>query len=275
MIKFFERSKSLIQDNTVVTASSGNESSDRIIDRNPVTYWRSVGSNDMTTETLEIQFATSQTFDRIFVLDHNWKDFDIQYYLGATYVHFASVVGLDGTLSNITETAFSKDTAYYEFTEVTTTKVRIRINKSQVANDEKYGNQIIITSELGTLLGHPVIKSLSLDRQNRNEKMLSGRVLTMKSDEIFQTTLDFKDYPASLSDDIDIMFSLQDIETNFLIWLCGGKYGSNYFKKQMRGYRLRDVIAVQMTEALKPIYSKNVFQNTVNFSAVFWEAVDN
>ena len=97
----------------------------------------------------------------------------------------------------------------------------------------------------------------------------------MKSDEIFQTTLDFKDYPASLSDDIDIMFSLQDIETNFLIWLCGGKYGSNYFKKQMRGYRLRDVIAVQMTEALKPIYSKNVFQNTVNFSAVFWEAVDN
>jgi hypothetical protein len=42
----------------------------------------------------------------------------------------------------------------------------------------------------------------------------------------------------------------------------------------MRGYRLKDVIPVQLIDELKPIYSKNVFTNSVNFSAKFQESVD-
>lgn len=273
-VKFFARSKCLVNDDTTINASTGQASADRCIDRNPITYWRSVGSNDLITEELEIVFMEDQTFDRIFLQDHNFKSYNIQYYSGGTYVHFANVSGLDGSLSNITQTVYSKDTSYYEFDEVTASKIRIQILTTQTANEQKYLSQVIVTSELGTLQGYPEIKGAELNRQIKANKMLSGRVLADKSDEVFEVDLDFKNYPASLEDDIDLMFSLHDMDATFLIWLCGGRYGSNYFRQQMRGYRLRDIYPVQMIASVKPIYSNNVFVNTVNLGVQFKEAVD-
>jgi hypothetical protein len=84
----------------------------------------------------------------------------------------------------------------------------------------------------------------------------------------------FKNYPARLEADIDLMFQLHDLDETFLIWLCGGRDGAPYFRKQLRGYRLRDIIPVQVVASIKPIYSNNVFINSVNFSMQFKEAVD-
>lgn len=272
-LKLFNRSMCLYEDGTTIVASSGDAAGPRCLDRNPISYWRSVGSSDVTTEELEITFTEAKTFDRIFLIDHNFESFNIQYFDGATYQHFANVTDIDGSQSNITETTYSRDTSYFEFTEVTSTKIRIQVTTTQVADDQKYLNQVIVTSEMGTLQGYPQIKGLELSRNLRTEKMLSGRSLTFKSDEFFKVQLDFKDYPPSLSADIDLIFSLHDIEDTFLIWICGGKTGSSYFRKQMRGYRLRDVISVQLTASIKPIYSDNVFVNAVNFSAQLQEAV--
>lgn len=272
-IKFFQRSKCLLEDGASIVASSGDASADRCLDRNPVSYYRSVGSTDMTNETLEITFDSMKTFSRILLLDHNFKEFSVKYDVAGVWTDFANVVDLDGSQATISETVYSKDTAYYEFDSVTTGKILISVLKTQVVDAEKYLNQVIVTNEIGTLQGYPQIRNIGLDRNIRNEKMLSGRVLSMKSDEFFKVGLDFKDYPASLSDDIDLIFSLHDIEEPFLIWLCGGKYGSNYFRKQARGYRLRDVIAVQLIAPLAPIYSDNVYVNSLNFSASFQEAV--
>lgn len=273
-IKFFQKSMCLLQDGAIATASSGDASSDRCIDRNPISYWRSVGSNDMTTESIEIEFNEAKTFDRILLQDHNFKAYSVQYFNGSIYVDFTSVVGIGGALASILETAYARDTSYYEFDEVTSTKIKILVDTTQVADAQKYLNQAIVTAEMGTLTGYPEIKNTELARGLRTEKMLSGRMLTFKSDETFRTQLDFKEYPPSLSNDIDLVFSLADTEDTFLIWICGGRTGSPYFRKQMRGYRLRDIIPVQLTASLKPIYSQNVYNNTVNFSAVFQESVD-
>jgi len=273
-IKFLSRSKCLVQDETTITASTGTDAAERCLDRNPITYWRSVGSLDVTTETLEIIFNGSQTFDRLFLLDHNWKEYNVQYWNGAAYTHFANVTGIGGSQANVSETVYARDTSYYEFDEVTSTKIRIQVTKTHVVDAQKYVSQVVVCSELGTLGGHPEIKDTQLSRNLRTEKMLSGRMLTMKSDEFFTVSLDFKDYPASLGDDVDLMFSLHDSEETFQIWICGGREGTPYFKKQMRGYRLRDLVTVQMIDDLKPIYSKNVFNNQVNFSAKFQESVD-
>lgn len=273
-IKLFDRSYCLVQDNTTIVASTGQASADRCLDRNPVTYWRSVGSTDLITETLTITFNESKTINRLLLLDHNFKNFNVKYDVGGVWTNFTSVVGIDGSLASVIETVFSQDTAYYEFASVTTTKIQISVLSTQVADAQKYLNQVIVTTELGTLEGYPVIKGTELSRNIRVEKMLSGRVLTMKSDEIFSVQLDFKNYPPSLSADIDLIFGLHDREENFLIWLCGGRYGSAYFRKQLRGYRLRDVIPVQMVSTLKPIYSDNVTTLPVNFSASFAEDVE-
>lgn len=273
-IKFFDRSKCLVQDDTTIVASSGTDAAERCLDRNPISYWRSVSSDDTVLETLEVSFSESMTFDRLFLQDHNFKEYTVQYFNGSIYVDFTNVVGIDGSTSGIDETAYARDTSYYEFDEVSSTKILISVLKTQVVNAQKYLNQVIVTSELGTLQGYPLIKGTEISRNLRVDKTLSGRASVNKDDDFFKVQLDFKDYPASLSNDIDLIFSLHDFESTFLIWLCGGKTGSNFFRKQMRGYRLRDVISVQMIQSLKPIYSDNVYVNSVNFSAAFQEAID-
>lgn len=273
--KFFSRPVSYFSDGEITaSASTGTSLVSRALDRNAVTYWRSNGSDDTTTETITITWDASQTFNRIFLVDHNFKEFEIKYLSGVSYVSFASVVGLDGTQSGIAETTFADDTAYYEFTQVSTTSIQVTVLKTQVADEEKYLNQLIVTTELGTLQGYPDITGSEFSRQERSKKMLSGKQLTLKSEGFFKCTLNFKTYPARLSDDIDLMFSLFDKEETFLVWLCGGRRGSNYFKYQLRGFRLRDVFSMQTQGAIGPDYTANVYVSSVNFKVNLIESVD-
>lgn len=274
-IKFFSRSESIFADGTfTVSASSANESVSRAFDRNKVTYWRSTGSNDTVTETITVTWGDAVTFDRLFLIDHNFKEYNVQYDVAGVWTHFASVVGIDGSLANLSETTFSDDTSYYEFTPVTTTGLRIQVVKTQVANEDKYISQVIVTTEMGTLEGYPDVQGIEWDRNERSKKMLSGKTLTLKSEETFKCTLNFKNYPPSLSNDIDLMFQFFDLEETFLVWLCGGRRGSDYFRKQLRGWRLRDVFSMQTVGKISPDYTSNSYVLPVNFKISFVESVD-
>ena len=272
-VKFFDRSNCLAMDGTTAVASTGNASGLRALDRNPVTYWRTVGSNDATTETFEVTFTEAKTINRVFLVDHNFKDFMVQYDVAGVWTDFTSVVGVDGALTGIQQTGYSKDTSYYEVAQVSTNKVLLTITTTQGVDAEKYLNQLIVTSELGTLVGYPGIAGSEFSKNLRVQKMLSGRALIMKSDEFFQMDLRFQDYPSSLSADIDLMFSLHDRDDNFLVWPCGGRYGSAYFRKTLRGFRLRDVMAMQVDSSIKPSYSKNIYTGQVNFTVSLSEDV--
>lgn len=274
-IKFFERSKCLASDDAEGSASSGDASVERALDRNPVSYWRSVSSNDTVTETITITFDSDKTINRLLLLDHNWKSYNVKYDVSGVWTHFASVVGVNGvTQSNITETVYPYDSSYYEFTEVTTGAIQIEVTTTQVADAQKYINQIIATKEIGTLVGYPEIKGGKLSRNSREKQMLSGKYLTLKSEESFMVDLSFSNYPRSLSADVDLIFSLYDLETPFLVWICGGRTGSDYFGKQLRTFRLKDVYQVQTAAEIDPDYSQNVYQNSVNFTVKLKEAVD-
>lgn len=272
--KFFSKNKAWLKDGATIDATNSDASADRMIDNNPFTYYRSVASSDAETITITVTLPASTAFNRLHLIDHNWKSFNIKYLSGGSFVHFASVTSLDGSMANITETTYARNVSYYEFTEVTTTQVQIQVTTTQVANAQKYCNKLILSSELGTMEGYPSIKGTMHSRNVRTQKMLSGKVLSLKSEESFAVNFDFKDYPARLSNDIDLMFSLYDKEDPFQIWICGGRYGSEYFTKQMKGYRLQDIYQVQANKEIKPIYSDNVYKNQVNFSVEFLEAVD-
>jgi hypothetical protein len=271
--KIFDKSRCLGKDGATITASSGGSSADFALDQNSETSWRSSGSNDLTTETIEVSF-TSQEISRIFLLGHNLKDYDIMYDLSGVWTHFASVVGIGGSLANITETTFAQDTSYYEFTPVTTTKIRIRANKTQVANEEKYIGQIVVTTEIATLAGWPRVKGLDLNRNARSVKTLSGFYSIQKSLEVPSFDFEFKDYPANstYSVDIDTMMELEDREEPFLIWLCGGKFGSTFFKYTLRGWRLKDLFQMQVSKAIRVAYSDGIYSNQINAKVEF-EAV--
>jgi hypothetical protein len=264
-IKFFEKSKCLEIDGGLAEATSGDASAEYAIDQNVETKWRSSGSNDVSTETLTLTFA-SATIDRLFLQGINLKGFDVMYDLAGTWTHFAAVVGIGGAKANITETAFAQSTAYYEFTPVTTTSIRIQASTTQTANEEKYISQVIATAELGTLQGYPQIKKIEQNRNNRVVKTLSGFYSVQKSLEVASFDLEFKDYPAATAYNVDIalMMELHDSEDPFLVWLCGGRYSTSYFKYTLRGYRLDDIYQMQISKALGLSYKDGIYKNPVS-----------
>lgn len=271
-IKFFGQSVVLAQDGATVTATSGDLVAAYALDKNPITFWESVGSDDTTTEEIEIVFDEN-SFDRLLLQNHNWKDFNVQYWNGAAWTHFASVVGLAGSKANITETAFAEDTAYYEFTEVTTTKIRIQVLKTQVVDDQKYISQVIACTEIGTLQGWPRIKGAKHSRNSRKKDMLSGKVLVQPGIDSFACKIDFQNYPASLSADLNLAMTLFDREDPFLVWLCGGAYGATKFRYTQRGFRLRDVYLMHIVADVPVEYMSNGYLNPVGIELSLEEHV--
>lgn len=274
-VKFFNDNFIRQSDSNVsIVASTGQSSASFCLDRNRSTYWRSVGSDDSTTETLEITFASS-TIDRIFLIEHNFENYTVEYDVSGVWTAFTGVVGLDGSGSGISETTYARGSSYYEFNSVTTTAIRISVTVSQTTDAEKFLNRAVVTSELGTLQGYPEIKNLQIDRNARSPKMLSGRSIVLKSAESFSVKLDFKDYPPSLSADIDLMYTLFDRDSNFMVWLCGGLFStSSDFRYVLRGFRLQDLYTVQIPKSFTNTYRKNVYTSMINIDVDLEETVD-
>ena len=267
-IKFLKQSKVL--DATASAPISGDASASALLNANKETFYRSVGSSDSVTEEIEITFAESKIIDRLFLINTNAKDFNIMYDVTGTWTHFANVINVDGSQSNITETTYANDTYYAEFDSVTTDKIRIQILKTQVADAEKFINQAIVTEELSTLVGYPEIKQVAMDRQIRSKKTISGKFSVQKSLETLGFRLAFKSYPSSdvYNVDIDAMIELHDLDIPFITWICGGRYGTKYFKYTLPGFRLKDVVQTQVNNSYKLSYLNNIYVNPLNLASV-------
>ena len=266
-IKFFNENK--IKDGSSA-GSTGNASAKYILDLDVDTFWRSVGSNDSTTETLTVTFD-SKTIDRILILDCNFKAFTIKYDSGGTFTHFANVTTIGGTTkTNITETAFAQDSSYYEFDSVTTTRLQISIDTTQTTNAQKYLSQFIATSEIGTFAGYPVVSSVKIDRNSKLKRTLSGRFSVQKSLETFGYSIRFKNYSVDslYSVDIDLAFTLLESEDPFIIYPCGGRYESKHFRYAAPGWRLKDAKLVQISKTYKLKYNKNIYTNPVDLGGM-------
>ena len=270
-IKFFKKSKCL--DATASSPISGDASVDNLLNANRETFWRSIGTDDTVTEEIEITFSETKTIDRIFLLDINAKDFNIMYDVSGTWTHFSSVTDIDGSQSNVTRTDLSQNTYYAEFASVSTDKIRIQITKTQTADEEKYINQVIVTEELSTLVGYPQIRSVDMSREERAKKTISGKYSVQKSLETFGIKLSFRKYPSSsvYNVDIDAMITLHDSEDPFLVWLCGGRFGSPYFNYTLPGFRLKDVFQMQIVGSYKLKYLDNIYVNPLDLASVRFE----
>lgn len=255
-IKFFKKSKALYAKGASAVASSNSDSAKNILTSNKFVRWQSLSSDDTTTETITINFLSS-AIDRIFLISHNFKEFTIKYDIAGTPTDFNNISGLDGSLGSISETVFNKDTAYYEFDSVTTTKIYITATKTQTANEEKSLERFYCTEELGTLTGYPVISKEELDQNINKQKTLSGNLSPQKRLETFSCSLDFKNYPA-IQNDYNIISDLTTRPESFLIWLCGGKYGDS-FNMIRRNWQLKDIYNVQAIGSLSTTWIKNIY----------------
>lgn len=266
-ISFYDKSKCLFDDGAVAVASSNTDDQNLCLGTNKYFKWQSSGSDDITTETLTITLPVSTSISRIFLVNHNLKNFQIQY--GAS-LDFANVVGLDSYSDNLIDvTGFARNTAYFEFDAVTTDTIIITMDTTQTANAEKYIGQVIVTNELGTLTGYPEIKNVTFDRNISKEKSISGRKHIQKSFESFSFDLDLNTYPVQA--DIDLLDDLHEREDSFLVWLCGGK--PDQFRIKQRGYLVNDLYTMQVDKPRKNNYPKGVYLLGVNQNYSFEEVV--
>lgn len=273
-IKFFESNSADSKTGATASASSGNASAPFILDRNAYTVWRSVGSDDTTTETITIDLASSVAITRLFLINHNFKEFTAQYDDGGL-TDFSNVIGINGeTFSIISETAYERGTAYYEFDEVTTDQIVITATKTQIADEEKFLNSFAVTTELGTFQGYPVVNNVTKDKKIRKSILLNGRSFVDKSLEVMRFSIDFKNYSVNTPyvDDLDLAYSLFDRDDNFLTWLCGGRNNSPYFRYTLRGFRIEDLIETQTVNIYKDKYIKNYYNGGVNMKMLLEEA---
>lgn len=271
-IKFFDLNLADSKTGADAEASSGDSSASFILDRNQYTVWRSVGSDDTTTETIEVTLSASETFSRLFLIRHNFKEFTVQYWDGG-WTDFSNIVGVNGeTSSIISETDYAANTAYYEFDAVATDRILITSTKTQTADEEKFLNSFVVTTELGTLQGYPVIADATKDKKLRKSILLNGRSFIDKSLEVFRTTINFKNYPPGLDSDLNLLLALFDRDDNFFVWLCGGRDGEPYFRYQLRGFRLEDLILMQTINIFKDRYRKNIYTSMVNMKLQLEEA---
>lgn len=279
-VKFFNTSKCLAADGASATStpSNGSATANSCLDRNPYTYWYTIGSNDTITEVLTVLFASSQAISRLLLLDHNFKSYTVKYLNGfGVYVDFTNAVGIDGAtvLGKIAESSFADNSSYYEFDSVSTTSIQISVTTTQVVNAEKFLNAAIATDEIGTLAGFPVIQYVKVDRNSKISQTLTGRFSIQKADETTSFTLSFKTYPSAIvyNVDIDLMMTLHDMDIPFLVWLCGGRRGANYFNYTLRGWRLKDIFQMQIDKAYNLSYTSSITKNSLNAEVSLQESI--
>lgn len=266
-IKFFNKNKALAADGSSVVASSNTADQALLLGTNKFFKWQSIGSNDSTTETLTITLPAAVSISRIFLIQHNFKAFQIQY--GASQ-DFTNVIGLDSYSDNkIDVSGNTRNAAYFEFDAVTTDTIIITADTALVTNAQKELVQAIITNELGTLVGFPGNKGAVLDRNRRSAKATSGRVHIEKGYENFSMTLKLKTYPGQA--DLDLLDSLHDINEPFLIYPCGGK--PDQFRFTIRGFRDEDVFQVQTNGKVTNGFTNNIYVMGVDSSYNFVEVV--
>ena len=270
-VKFFDQSKCLYKNGSTTMASTNDAASKYILDGNKYTEWISIGSSDLTEEEIIIDLDTAENINRIILTEINFKNFEVQYWNGSTWTNFTNVVGVNGTAYvGIASIDYALDSAYFEFDNVTTTRLRIACLTTQVPNAEKFICNFICTTEIGTFKGFPRIDPTT-DMNEVKTKTLGGKVLVSKGFETVKIKVNFKTHPYQT--DVTLLEELFSRVEPFLVYPCGGRSGVKYFKISQKIWMLKDIFNMQATGDLDSDFEKGVYILGVNKNITFEEHV--
>jgi hypothetical protein len=268
-IKFFERNQALAKDGNTASATTNDGAAIYLLTNNKYVRWESVNSNDITTEVVTITFKNTRTIDRLLLTRHNLKQYQITY--NGTN-EFANVSNLDGDLvGGIAETTYDKNTSYYKFDEVQVDSITITMNTTQVADAQKFITELVATRELGTLAGFPRVRNMLHSRNLRGAKVLSGKNVLQPTYETTSFRLGLSNY--AVKNDVLLFDSIHEREQSLLVWLCGGRYGDEFFPTPQRGFNLEDLYSMKINRPLPANYANGIYTNGANGTLSFVEVV--
>lgn len=266
-IIFLEKSKIDISVTSAITftvtdataTDTGESIADYLRDRRNWSGWTTTGSNDAAGTILEVEFAEAQ-IDKIMLINHNLKSFTVKYWDGSAYQDFSTP---------ISETTNTEDTNYYSFNSISTSKIKLTINGTMVANDDKFLSQLIITEAIGQFSNHWVIAKPEHDKNKKTVKAISGRVKVFRNEGAFSCEL-ISDNVIE-TNDLTIVESLFDYYDGFLVWLCGND--TTQFRTQRVGYRKRDLYHVVTANSYEPEWANGFYNQGTNIKIKLIESI--
>ncbi len=239
-IKFFKKNildlTNLLPTFTVadtVATDTGTAYTSLMRNRNNNSGWATTGSADAGSTTMIVSFNETRSFSDLLFVGHNWKNYNCKYFDGTQYSDFSTIIN---------ETANTVSTTYYNFNEVSTTGLQLKINGTQTANQDKYLKQFVCTEILGTFSVEPQVMPV-MNKNRKTTQFLSGKSFVSKSTGAFNCRIKM---PVVSNDaDLTLIESLFDTYEGFLVWLCGGN--TSQFETVRQGFRLQDIFMCDLT----------------------------
>lgn len=253
-IKFFKKNiydlSNTIPVTTVTDAiatSTGEDYTILMRNRDNRSGWATTDSTDAANTTLEIDFVDIREFDSILILGHNLKAFTLQYWTGSIWTDFSTPIN---------ETTNIDTSNYYSFTKVFSSKLKLVITGTQVANDDKLIRQFIVTELYGEFTVEPRVRPI-VDRDRVSTKYLSGKTNVSKA--IGGFVCEIKLDSVSNENDLALVELIFDSYEGVLTWLCGGD--DTQFETQRIGWRLEDIYLMQPTNEYHPEWQDGFYKH--------------
>lgn len=258
-MKFFERSKAR-HPLGVRASASGGISANNVLSENRFSNWESSPSDDTITEMLVITFPNAVRANRLLLINHNFKDFNISFNLDAGN-NDPTITDINNNNVNLTNGIYTIDdnnlnTSYFAFNSIAFTQITINIHTTLIKDQNKFLNQLIVTDEIGTFVGYPEIKKISFNMNESRVKTKAGPSFVNKQlRTLADLTLNFKNYTKEI--DIELANNLFIREQDFLFWISGG---NQKFRYALRGFRLDDLFKMQAVKGFSTGYSYGSYQ---------------
>jgi hypothetical protein len=262
-IRFFNKNKLDISNpNAELTASEADAYVDYVRNRSNTSYWVTTNSVDANNTNIVVDFADQRDIDSIILVKHNFKAYTVQYWNGVAYDDFSTP---------ILETNNSSDTTFHQFNLVVTTRIKLTIQGTMIADRDKFLAQLIATDQIGQLENYPSIRKPSFDRNLASTNMLSGKASIIENIGGFSVSLD-KEYWKSAAD-LELIEELYFSNEGFLVWLSGGDT-SQFNNFIPRGYRMEDVFLMKCANNYSPEYVKGILEHGIGVAIKLIEVVD-
>ncbi len=271
-IQFFNKNIIDLESNSIgititdaVASSTGQDFVDFLRDRKNYTVWGTAESTDAAGTVIDFTFGDLVDIDSIFLVGHNLKDYQIEYWTGLVW----SLVTKQLDNTTVAPTNDTNSTSFYLINKVNTDKLRITVDGTQVVDDDKILKQIIITERIGKLTGWPLVKKPTIDTQKKRNKMLSGKSHIIETLESFSCTLDVRHW--SIQDDIDIVEEIYAKRQGVLLWLNSDT--PEQFKLTLKGWRKEDIPLVRPLDNYTPEMVSGIYTNGIKTSMRLIEVI--
>lgn len=224
--------------------STGQEIANFMRNRNLTSSWLTTGSLDANNTEVFASFGgEKQPIESLFLVKHNLKAFDVEYFDGVSWQLAESVT------DNELETTEHIIGASVE-------SIKLTIYGTIESDKDKRITQFIATREIGQMTGFPEISSMVHTQGTKNSVMLSGKHAI--SNTVGATSFKLKLKVMNQQSDVDLIESLfYTYKRGVMVYIGGGD--QKQFKIKTRGYRLEDFYVMKPSRDYRDDFYKSLY----------------